>query len=271
MIRRMTRTRGKNFSVLSQDHKICRKDSNCPGNHTSLLTLHPASNGSSHLTIHHMSSKGTSNMQRRRRRVRAVSPEQKTKTSLESSGIGLKLDQLEELLCQTIQPYCRKSESSHCRRQFEGLAGREPLSRTETHEIISILLQVLESPTVTSALVSHIHSTIGQLHFSEGEIGLAIQSFTKTLWLETSCGGRNSARNVAFTMHRLAVCQARLGDNERARALFSKVVKLYKACNLKNDAPVFHAAQEELDRLHEPTPRRRSLRRKSNEGLVLKL
>jgi len=213
--------------------------------------------------------KGTNNTQRCRRRVRAAaSPE--SKTSLESSGVGLQLDKLEELLCETILPYCHNSETRrHYRHQFQGLADQNSLSRAMIHDIIIVLLEVLNSPTMPCTLVAYIHSTIGLLYISQGETRLAIHSLTKALWIETSLLSANRA-NLGLTLHRLAVCRARLGDHHEAQTLLTKVLKLYKSCSLKNDMQVGHA-QEELDRLEAATVQQRNVRRKSNEGLSLKL
>lgn len=215
----------------------------------------------------------TSNTQRRRQRGRNCSSPVPKRTTLDSSGIGLQLDKLEELLCSTIQPYCRENEGRHCRRQFGGISEQESLSRCDIQEIVSILREVLDAPSMPSSLVAKIHSTIGVLHLSEGETQLAIRSFTKALWIQTSLQSPvNRARNVGITLHRLAICRAQLGDADEAQSLLNKVLALYKASSKKKDLQMEHA-QEELDRLQleKSNKPERNLRRKSNEGMTVKL
>jgi tetratricopeptide (TPR) repeat protein len=193
---------------------------------------------------------GLQNTQRCRRR--AVSPTQR-KISLNASGVGLKLQKLEELLCNTIQPHCRDKELRwQALHQFRGLAERE-LSRTEIHDIMLILLEVL-SPRVPPKLVSSIHSMIGLLYLTENESKLAIQSFTKALWVETTMLSPDEA-DVGLVLHRMAICRIRLGDMEGATFLLAKALKLHKESPLKKDHSYIRHAQQELDRAKEKMPR----------------
>lgn len=181
--------------------------------------------------------------------------------SLKKSGVGLQLEKLEELLCKTIQPHCHNEEvRQKARHQFYGLAERE-LSRTEIHDIVTILLDALESPNMSPTLVSYIHSTIGLLYLTKNDIELAIQSFTKALWVETTTTMEHSSPNnqvdIGLALHRLALCRMRLGDRNGASSLLGRALKLYKECSLPNDHSYVQHAQEELDHTKkEKMPRR---------------
>jgi tetratricopeptide (TPR) repeat protein len=219
-----------------------------------------------------MSSKQSSNtMQRRRHRHgrASASPERKTAPQ-ESSGVGLNLKRLEELLCKTILPFCHNSETRRdYLHQFIGLSEQESLSRSKSQDTISALLEVLNrSPSMPCSLVADIHSKIGLLYMSHAEMHLAIQSLTKSLWVQTSMKSVNSEK-VGLALHRLGICHASLGNDKEARQLFKKALELYNTTNRKSNPKVIHA-QEELDRL-EPKDQGRNVRRKSNEGLALKL
>ena len=143
-------------------------------------------------------------IQGRRRRGRASSPERKTALDSPSSGVGLNLENLEELLCKTIQPFCRDSETrTEYLHRFRGLSEQESLSRSTSQDTISILQEVLNrSPSMPCSLVAYIHSKIGLVYMSQGETHLAIQSFTKTLWVQTSievCQQRKSGTDASST------------------------------------------------------------------------
>lgn len=96
------------------------------------------------------------------------------------------------------------------RNQFRGLEERE-LSRTEIHNIITILLEAIDSPTMRSKQVSYIHSMIGLLYVEAGETNLATQSFIKALWVETTTQYPDKV-DVGLTLHRLAVCRQLLAE-----------------------------------------------------------
>ena len=210
------------------------------------------------------------NLKRSRRRTQA-----ERKTTFDSSDvISLHLDKIEELICKTIQPYCRDAETSRqYRYQFLSLAmqSSSSLSRTEIDGIISILIDVLNnsSSDMPCTLVAYIHSTIGLLKLTDGETRLAIQSLTKALWIQTSLQSLNHT-SVGDTLYRLAVCHVKLGEQEEAQTLLEKTLRLYKQCTLKNDGRVVRA-QEELNCLQAATDQTRNIRRKSNEGKSLKL
>jgi hypothetical protein len=143
---------------------------------------------------------------RRRHRIRALSlTETERKASLKASGLALEYQKLEELLCNMISPHCRDKELVwQARNQFLGQEERE-LSRTEINNIITILLEAFDSPTMPPKQVFYIHSMIGLLHLEAGETNLATQSFIKALWVETTMQHPDKA-DVALTLHRLEVC-----------------------------------------------------------------
>ena len=200
---------------------------------------------------------------KRRRLLRTEASPTEREASLNKSGVGLQLEKLEELLRKTIQPHCHNEEvRQKARHQFYGLAERE-LSRTEIHDIVTILLEALDSPNMSPTLVSYIHSTIGLLYLTKNDIELAIQSFTKALWVETTTMEHSSPNNnnnqvdVGLVLHRLALCQMRLGDRNGASSLLGRALKLYKECSLPNDHSYIQHAQEELDHTKkEKMPRR---------------
>jgi tetratricopeptide (TPR) repeat protein len=199
-------------------------------------------------------------------RPRAVSATADRKDLLNASGVGLQLQKLEELLCKTIQPHCHNKElGRQARHQYRGIAERK-LSRTEILDIITILLEVLDSPTVPPKLVSYLHSTIGLLYLTENQTKLAIQSFTKALWVETTMQSPDEV-DVGLTLHRLAVCHARLGDSEGASSLFEKALNQYKESPLKNDHSYIRHAQQELEHVKEKMSRNRSTKHQRRHAL----
>lgn len=180
--------------------------------------------------------------------------------SLIKSGVGLQHETLEELLCRTIQPHCLNEELC----QFCGIAQRE-LSRTEVHDIVAILLEALDSPTIPPTLISDIHSTIGLLYLTENETKLAIQSFTKALWVETTMDSPNQV-NVGLALHRLALCRMRLGDRNGASSLLGRALKLYKENDLTDDHSYIQHAKKELDHAKkEKMPRRMAIHAKKEK------
>jgi tetratricopeptide (TPR) repeat protein len=179
-------------------------------------------------------------------------------TSLNASGVGLKLQMLEELLCDTIQPHCSDEELKwRARHHFRGLVERE-LSPEDIYDILIILHEVLSS-RIPPKLVSSIHSMIGLLYLTENEAKLAIQSFTKALWVETTMLAPEEA-DVGLVLQRLAVCRTRLGDVDAAIFLFAKALKLHKESPLKNNHSYIRHAKQELDEAKENIRRASSLR-----------
>jgi hypothetical protein len=113
-----------------------------------------------------------------------------------------------------------------------------------------MLLEVLDSPTVPPKLVSHIHSTIGLLYLTENETKLAIRSFTKALWVETTMQSPDEV-NVGLVLHRLALCHTRLAEGECASSLLEKALNHYNESPLKNNHSYIRHAQQELEHVKE--------------------
>jgi tetratricopeptide (TPR) repeat protein len=153
----------------------------------------------------------------------------------------------------------------HARHQFHGLAERN-LSRTEIQDVMTILLEVLDSPTVPPKLVAVIHSTIGLLHLTENETKLAIQSFTKALWVETTMQSPDKVK-VGLILHRLALCHTRLGESENAYSLLERALNEYNESRLKNYHSYIRHAQQELEHVKEKMSRNRTERKRVRHAL----
>lgn len=164
--------------------------------------------------------------------------------------LGLQLDELDELLFKTIQPYCRNEEIRHqSYDQFQGLADRrQKLSTPEAHDCITILQEVLTSLQTPNLLVSYIHSTIGLLHLDQGETKDAIKEFTKALWVQTTTKSPDTL-DVGLTIHRIAICKGQLGGRRAATFLLERSLKLYKESDLSAHHPFVVHARKELERL----------------------
>lgn len=177
------------------------------------------------------------------------------KASNRNVSVGLQLDQLERLLCETSRDYCESSTLiTQIRQKFRGLAVRNhfsnaELSREELSEIADVLTEILnDSPHLSRLLVASVHSTIGLVRLLLGELDFAINSFMKALWIMTATK-EVSIEAVGLTLHRLGIAHGRSGNFNEAASLLEKALAIYRRGGMIETHPYMLSALNELDEI----------------------
>ena len=170
--------------------------------------------------------------------------------------IGLQLDKVEKLLCETSQEFCESSSFViEIRQRFQGLAARKhfsnkELSHEELLEIGDTLIDIInDAPKLCPPLVANIHSTIGLVRLLLDEHESAIQSFVKALWIESTLPKPNFAE-IGLTNHRIGIAQGRLGDFKQAASMLEKALSVYRSAGMNENHPLMVSALNELEGIH---------------------
>jgi tetratricopeptide (TPR) repeat protein len=169
-------------------------------------------------------------------------------------SVGLQLEKLEELLCETTQDYCDDSALvSEIRSKYEGLLSRTHhsdqhvgLTLEELGEIIDTLKDVLNSsPRLPPPQVACVHSTIGLVRQLRGEKQSAINSFMKALWIATATHNPD-AEEIGLIVHRIGIAHSRNGNYNESTTMLEKALAIYRSRNLGDNHPYVVSASQEL-------------------------
>jgi tetratricopeptide (TPR) repeat protein len=175
-------------------------------------------------------------------------------------SVGLSLQKLEILLCETSSIYCTNKflvDSLHF--SYSGIASQknhspEALERRELQELADALKDILnDALRMPTALVAHIHSNIGLLRQHLREYEASIEAFTKALWLIASMSFPNKLE-VGILMHRIGIVRSQMGNKFEAIRLLEKALSVYRCEGLhENHAYIMtakHDIQEFLSIIH---------------------
>ena len=177
------------------------------------------------------------------------------KASNRAINVGLQIEKLEILLCETSKEFCESdTRVQQICTHFSGLAARKhfsnkELSRVELGEIVDMLKEILNtSPRLPAQLVAYIHSTIGLIRQLRGENECAIHSFMKALWIATATHDPN-AEEIGLTVHRLGIVHGRNRDYNEAATLLEKALAIYRCGGMTENHPYLASATRELEEL----------------------
>jgi hypothetical protein len=178
------------------------------------------------------------------------------KASYRDVSVGLQIEKLEILLCETSIEYCENDTLvQQIRVHFSGLAARKhfsnkELSREELGEIVDTLKEILNtSPRLPAQLVAYIHSTIGLVRQLRGDNKCAIHAFMKALWIATSTHHDPNAEEIGLTVHRLGIAHGRNCDYNEAAILLEKALAIYRCGGMTENHPYLASATRELEEL----------------------
>lgn len=195
------------------------------------------------------------------------------KGSNRALSVGLQLEKLEQLLCETSRSYCENNVLvQQIRHQFIGLADRKrqsskELSHNELGDIIDTLKEILNSsPSLPPSLVFHFHSTIGLLRQKRGETDTAAHSFMKALWIATSTH-EPQYEEIGLTIYRLGVVRGRTANYSEAVTLLEKGLAIYDSGGLPDNHPYVVSASNELEMLR-PKYEKEIWRRETSSGFA---
>lgn len=174
------------------------------------------------------------------------------KASNRAISVGLQLEKLEALLCETSLDYCENDDLvQHIRARFLGLAARNTsnsdLSRQELGEIVDSLKEILNtSPRLSPKLVAYIHSTIGLVRQLRGEHDASVHSLMKALWVATATHDPNAV-DIGLTVHRLGIVHGRSGNLNVAATMLEKARAIYRSAGLTDTHPYIVSVANEMD------------------------
>lgn len=177
------------------------------------------------------------------------------KASYRDVSVGLQIEKLEILLCETSIEYCENDTLvQQIRVHFSGLAARQfsnkELSREELGEIVDTLKEILNPPPrLPAQLVAYIRSTIGLVRQLRGDNKCAIHAFMKALWIATSTHHDPNAEEIGLTVHRLGIVHGRNCDYNEAAILLEKALAIYRCGGMTENHPYLASATNELEEL----------------------
>jgi hypothetical protein len=172
--------------------------------------------------------------------------------AFKSHGLGLNLQKLETLLCETSSIYCTNKhlvDSLHC--SYNGIAAKknhspDAFERQELQEIADALKDILnDAPRMPIGLVANTHSKIGLIRQHLREYESSIDAFTKSLWLLSSMSYPNWL-DVGVLLHRIGIVRSQMGCKYEANKLFEKALSAYRYEGLNENHSYVISAKLEL-------------------------
>jgi tetratricopeptide (TPR) repeat protein len=136
-------------------------------------------------------------------------------------SVGLKLEDLEDMLCHTIPKLAGETKQGL---HYAGLASRHQSSTNDwsgackaelscAAEWLSTVLDGPFSQQLSPSEVAEIHSFIGLIKEVHGNYDIACQSYVKALWIASQSQATCTApKNNDFSKDQLAVILCRLGN-----------------------------------------------------------
>jgi tetratricopeptide (TPR) repeat protein len=149
-------------------------------------------------------------------------------------SVGLKLEDLEDMLCHRIPKVTGEDDGLH----YAGLASRCQSSglsvcKAELSCAAIWLSTVLDGPfsqLLSPSEVAEIHSFIGLIKEVHGNYDLACQSYVKALWIASqACAPQNknfTKDQLAVILCRLGNAYGRSGNYEQMQYLLDKAVEI---------------------------------------------
>jgi hypothetical protein len=149
-------------------------------------------------------------------------------------SVGFKLEDLEEMLCETIPKLAGEEEGLH----YAGLASRCQSSDwgvckadlSCAAEWLSTVLDAPFSQELSPSEVAEIHSFIGLIKEVHGNYDVACQSYVKALWIAShtqATAPQNFPKDqVAVILCRLGNAYGRNGNHEQMQYLHDKAAEI---------------------------------------------
>lgn len=103
--------------------------------------------------------------------------------------------------------------------------------------VLSILSDFVNSPGLQPQAVFQVHSLMGSLHYDTKSYRMAVQSFTKALWLASSSAEIDPV-HLGLTLHHLGLIHGALSNHEEAMNLLKKALTVYQTSKLPPSNPV---------------------------------
>jgi tetratricopeptide (TPR) repeat protein len=178
--------------------------------------------------------------------------------ALSSLSIGLALDRLGKLLCQTLRQHSNDNDlrmmavSSHqslLHRTNEVESCRLECCRDELSQIDDVLDAFITSTAnLPATVVFEVHSLRGLVQETLCRHKLASQSYLKALWI-ASATAQIPKEQLAITMHRLGKSYGANGDYKEATALLQRSLSEYEQSNIPKRHVCVADAESSIRRL----------------------
>jgi tetratricopeptide (TPR) repeat protein len=177
---------------------------------------------------------------------------------LSSLSIGLALDRLGKLLCQTLRQHSNDNDltmmavflyESLLHRMQEGESCRLESCSDELSQIVDVLdVFITSTAELPATVVFEVHSLRGLVQETLCRHKLARQSYLKALWIASSTA-QIPKEQLAIAMHHLGKSYGASGDYKEATALLERSLSEYEQSHIPKRHVCVADAESSIRRL----------------------